>query len=201
MFCPKCGGPLDQNGVCQNCNKPPKKKFPTWAIVLICVFGGLIVLGVFVAIFGEPTNNNSSSSSSSISDSSVPASGSDSSSEESSSESSESQEDVIKVSAYDLYAEYDANEAAAEQKYKGKLLEITGTVDDVSRDILDDLYVTLESSDDKYSLSSVQCYLDEKDESTMTKVTSLSKGDTVTIRGYVDSMLFNLSVKKCIIVE
>ncbi len=198
-FCPKCG--TDLAGKMPQ--KPPKK-FPVWATVLICIGAVLvlfIIFGVIVSMGSSNSSDSSNSSTPSVSDS-VNEEGSNPTSENQSSNSetaNEPEEEVIKVTAEDLYAEYEANEVAAEQKYKGKLLEITGTVDSISRDVLDDLYITLESDESGFSIASVQCYINEKDEASVNKAASLSKGDTVTIRGYVGSAILNLTVEKCTI--
>ena len=43
---------------------------------------------------------------------------------------------IIRITALDLIAEYEANEIAADQKYEGTILDITGTIDDFGEDIL-----------------------------------------------------------------
>ena len=49
----------------------------------------------------------------------------------------------VKISASRLYKEYDANEIAADQKYKGKIIEVTGVIRDIGNDIMNNAYVTL----------------------------------------------------------
>ncbi len=51
--------------------------------------------------------------------------------------------DAIKVSARDLFRAYDANEVAADGTYKGKPLEVTGTVESISSDFTDEPVVQL----------------------------------------------------------
>ena len=55
---------------------------------------------------------------------------------------------AIEVSAGQLYADYEANGVAADEKYKGKVLRVTGKVNTIDRDIMDKIYVTLKG--DKY---------------------------------------------------
>lgn len=47
------------------------------------------------------------------------------------------EEKPIVISAVDLWNAYDENEVSADQKYKGKQLEVTGSIDDIGKDILD----------------------------------------------------------------
>jgi hypothetical protein len=51
--------------------------------------------------------------------------------------------DAIRVSAGDLFRAYAANEIAADSQYKGKPIEITGTVDGISSDLMDEPVVQL----------------------------------------------------------
>lgn len=51
--------------------------------------------------------------------------------------------DAIKVSARDLFKAYEANEIAADSQYKGKPIEITGTVESISSDFSDEPVVQL----------------------------------------------------------
>ena len=51
-------------------------------------------------------------------------------------------ETSIKVSAEDLYQEYKDNSVAAGQKYKGKQVEVTGSIDDFGTDIMGRPYIT-----------------------------------------------------------
>ena len=101
-------------------------------------------------------------------------------------------EDIIKISASDLLAEYDANEVAADNKYKGKKVEITGAVDSIGKDIFGSVYVTLKTDN---GFISIQCYFSEKAE--IDKVATLKEGDWVTVTGIVDGRSINIVVKKC----
>ena len=51
--------------------------------------------------------------------------------------------DAIKITARELFKAYDANEVAADSKFKGKPIEITGVVEAISSDITDEPVVQL----------------------------------------------------------
>jgi len=52
------------------------------------------------------------------------------------------EENIIKISAGDLYQEYKDNSVAADQKYDGKKVEVTGAIDDFGIDIMSRPYIT-----------------------------------------------------------
>lgn len=99
----------------------------------------------------------------------------------------------INISAAQLISEYKANEIAADQKYKGKLIQVTGQVDHVGKDILDSMYVTVNGKD-KYEFVSVQCMFDDE---RATRLSYLREGDPVTVQGTCDGKLGNVLLKNC----
>jgi len=103
--------------------------------------------------------------------------------------------EAIKVTAADLAAVYESNEVKADQTYKGKMVEVTGTVDNIGVSI-GQTYVVL-SNGKEYSIVGVQCFF--KSESEIAKVAELKKGDSVTIQGKVDGKSINVGVNNCIL--
>ena len=99
----------------------------------------------------------------------------------------------FRISAKELYSEYDANGVAADLKYKGKILAVTGTVDNIDKDIMDDIYVTLEGDD---FIGSIQCFFAD---SHVGEAASLRKGQTLTIKGQCNGQLMNVLLKGCVI--
>ena len=97
----------------------------------------------------------------------------------------------VKISASRLYKEYDANEIAADQKYKGKIIEVTGVIRDIGNDIMNNAYVTL--AGDEY-FGDIQCYFNKK-----SVVAKLSKGKRITIIGSCSGLLMNVQMDNCIL--
>jgi hypothetical protein len=97
----------------------------------------------------------------------------------------------IKVPADRLIAAYKSNEVAADNQYKGKLVETVGIVGDVKKDILDQIYVTL-GTGAQFELPTVQCFFSDEYAS---KAAALKKGQRLTIRGRVDGLMGNVLVK------
>ena len=102
--------------------------------------------------------------------------------------------ETVKVKAEDLLEAFEANQVNAENQYKGKTLEITGTVDSISKDIMDDTYISLTGKGD-FSWS-VQCYLTKE---SIDAAANVKKGDTLTICGEYSSFSLNVIVKRCVI--
>ena len=86
-------------------------------------------------------------------------------------------EEVITISAQELYTKYEANEIQADDLYKNKLLEVSGSVDSIGKDILDNPYVTLKTD---AMLGNIQCMLADSEKA---KASGLSKGQSISITG------------------
>lgn len=91
--------------------------------------------------------------------------------------SARSQAPVATLSAADLLREYEANTLAADAKYKGKALRVSGAVDAVGTDFSGHAYVTLESDS---LIFHIQCYFADSHKS---EASRFSKGQYVTVRG------------------
>ena len=88
----------------------------------------------------------------------------------------------VRVTALRLAEDYEANEVAANQKYDGRVLAVSGTVEAVSGgDSGEAYYVDLSTG--SFSLTSVRCHFSE---SHLGDITSIRKGDRVTLRGKGD---------------
>jgi hypothetical protein len=92
-----------------------------------------------------------------------------------------------------LLGEYRDNEVRADATFKGHVIQTTGLVDDIKRDIMDSIYVTV-GTGGQFEIPQVQCLLDEVHAK---KAASLSKGSRVTVRGRVDGLMMNVIVKNC----
>jgi hypothetical protein len=97
------------------------------------------------------------------------------------------------ISAKDLTATYEANEVNADNNLKGKTFYVTGTVSDIKKDIMDDIYVTLEGNE---MFRQVQCYFDDKE-----TAGKLQKGMKVTFKGKCDGLMMNVLMKDCVLVD
>jgi len=104
-------------------------------------------------------------------------------------------EEVISVSAVELYNQFENNTVAAKENYKGKTIQVTGTVDSIEEGFWGDLYITLKA--DEYGFSSVQCFF-KKDQASA--LSALNSGQTVTVKGSDPDKSFNVTLQDCSIV-
>lgn len=91
-----------------------------------------------------------------------------------SAEQQPAQKEVYKTTAQQLYKDYEANEVAADEKMKGKLIEISGTVDSIDKDAFDNIVVHLKTGD-AFSAAMVGMKDSEKQ-----KAIALKKGAKIT---------------------
>ncbi len=98
----------------------------------------------------------------------------------------------ILVTSANLSKEYSENEVAADQKYKGKLVEISGKITSVDNDTFDDGMI-VRLSDGKYDVNNAWCYMKESERD---KVLAFKKGQQVTLIGKGDSATLGSPVLK-----
>ena len=97
----------------------------------------------------------------------------------------------ITISASKLYKEYNENEIAADEKFKGKIIEVTGVIRDIGNDIMDNAYITLVGNE---YFGDIQCYFNEK-----SVVAKLSKGKRITVIGSCSGLMINVQINNCIV--
>lgn len=144
--------------VCPQCRKKLKGGKLKWILLVI----------VIICIAGAAAGGGSDSSSSS------------SGSSNSSSEAKQTEATPIEytaVSVNDMMNDLDSNAMGASDKYKGKYLKITGVLANIDAS---GKYISLVADGD-FEIIGVQCYIKNDDQKS--KVASLTKGDTVTLKG------------------
>lgn len=97
------------------------------------------------------------------------------------------------IAATDLTQNYIDNEVRADENFKGKTFYVEGTVSDIKKDIMDDIYVTLKGSE---MFREVQCYFDDK-----ATASHLEKGMRVTFYGKCEGLMMNVLMKNCKLVD
>jgi len=101
------------------------------------------------------------------------------------------------VDAADLYQDYKENATAADAKYNGKIIQVSGCVGSIWMEDLPDSpyinsYITLESS---YVRGNVQCLFDKKYES---QLAQMKLGDEVTVQGRCSGKgIWTVLIKDC----
>ena len=104
----------------------------------------------------------------------------------------QSQAPAHRITANALFAEYKANEVAADAKYKGKIVIVSGVIQKIGKDVLDQAYIVIGG---KGFLDGVQCTFAESQNASIAR---LSKGQKVTVKGEVKGkMMGHILVSKC----
>ncbi len=94
----------------------------------------------------------------------------------------------FQISAVQLAAEYESNESAANEKYKGKVIVVTGVVSKIYRGFLYTPYVDLEGG--------VRCNFSDTEDSAML---ALSEGQTISMKGQGDRLFIGVELRGCTI--
>ena len=97
----------------------------------------------------------------------------------------------MELTASELYRAYEANEVSADQQYKGKRLLITGVVENIGKDVMDNPYVALKID----FLKGVNCYFDDENNKVLSQ---LNKGQKIQIIGTCAGLtLTDVVVRDC----
>lgn len=97
-----------------------------------------------------------------------------------------------KMRAAELFEEYQKNEVAADGRYKGQVLEVSGLVKDIGNDIMNSPYVILGENVDNPIGTQALFAPSERD-----GVAELSKGSRVTVRCRGGGKMMNVILRDC----
>lgn len=155
--CKTCGEKIAKSArVCPHCGAKQHQGILAFAYALLIISFVLLFYGIFIAI---DSSNAPIAQGGNIS-------------------GSPEQPEVINVSASNLVSAYAANTVQADELYKNKIVAVSGTVQDISQDMLSkDPCVLLESGNVLYP---VQCFFSDSEAES---VSQLSDGDEITIVG------------------
>ena len=98
---------------------------------------------------------------------------------------------AVRVTATQLFADYEANEVSADEKYKGKALLVSGTIESIGKDLFDTMYVSLKTDN---PFLNVKCMFSDEHKS---QLANAAKGQRVTIKGKCDGKLGNVLLRGC----
>jgi len=96
------------------------------------------------------------------------------------------------LNANNLLTEFEANETKANKKYMDKVVEVKGTIAEITKDQKGATVVALRNAD---AFSGVLCTLNES-----SKIQSYNVGQAITIRGVCTGMLMDVVLNKCVII-
>jgi hypothetical protein len=104
-------------------------------------------------------------------------------------------EQVMQVGIGQILSDYKGNEVAADNRYKGRLIQVSGAVGDIKKDFTDNLYVTL-GTGALYELPTVQAFFDD---SMNQQLGNLRKGQKLTVVCRVKGLMMNVLAEDCFI--
>ena len=96
------------------------------------------------------------------------------------------QEPDFRVTAAEIASEYAISESDANDKYKGKVVVVTGVIKEIYRGFLYTPYVDLEGG--------VRCSFSDVEDEVML---ALSEGQTISMKGQGDRLLFGVELRGC----
>ena len=101
---------------------------------------------------------------------------------------------VMKITSVQLVSDYEANEVGADNKYKGKVYEISGEVEEVKKDVITDkMYVSLRGDG---FFRSVAAYFDYNSAS---QLGAIRKGQQLIVSCQIDGLMMAVLVSNCVI--
>jgi hypothetical protein len=89
---------------------------------------------------------------------------------------------VATLTADQLLDDYKKNQIGADQKYKDKLIQITGKVSGIGKLPLAGYYIDIGMAQEG-ELFGIKCILDKEDKAAEERAGQLKEGDTITIAG------------------
>jgi len=99
------------------------------------------------------------------------------------------------IQATALLSEFEKNESKANQKYMDKVVEVAGTIAEISKDQKGATVVALRNAD---AFSGVLCTLQDISDDA---IQPYSVGKPIKIRGVCTGMLMDVVLNKCVIVN
>ena len=165
-ICQHCGAEIAAGAkTCPKCGGKNKK--PIYKRVWFWILIAVLVLGIGGAAGGSGSDSSTASTDAQVEEKAV----------------EEEAEEVIEyadVTTDELSDALEANAVNASDTYKDKYFSVTGRLETIDSD---GSYISLVDINDEWSFNVITCYI--KNDEQLEKVKSMSKGDTVTVKGKI----------------
>ena len=99
----------------------------------------------------------------------------------------------IKISSKDLLAEFLEDEAKANENYVEKVIEVAGTVKEVT--FLNNRYTVLLQGQGEYA-----CLICDMDSGMVEEIQSIAKGDSIKLKGVCKGFLMDAILLNCVLI-
>lgn len=160
---------------CPHCGKKNPHGMPKWLKYSAGILGALIIIGAIAPASKKNGQVNSDASPSDTSPRPAVAAPTEAPVAHRDPAPPTPKGPDLTVDAVKLWKDYDANEVAADGIYKGKILQVTGTVASIDKDFMDDIVLHLKSPNQfENTMATLK-------KSEMSKAAALSKGSQVTL--------------------
>ena len=188
--CKTCGNQISKDS--KTCPKCGAKNANTSHKILIAL-GVLLILGVIGSILPEPETKSSDNTPPSTSQQGAASP----ESQQAEPKKNDSAEQAIAISAKDLYDAYAVNQVNADSLYLDKQLMVTGTIMDITQDVLTNAPCIKLSVGDTLGIYAVDCFFPKDCEETSI-IAGFVDGQVVTIFGECDGVaLVDVQLSKC----
>jgi hypothetical protein len=108
---------------------------------------------------------------------------------------SEDRAPVYRIAVRDILSAYKSNEVAADNKYKGQWVRVSGQVGDIKKDFTNNLYVTIGTSRD-FEIPKMQAFFDDEKNDQLAK---LQSGSQITVTCRIKGLMMNVLGEDCVI--
>jgi tRNA_anti-like len=180
--CKSCKSEIDSKASkCPHCGTDQRNWFMRHKIITV-----ILVIIVIFGLIGAAGSKSGNQTSSGTSNTNIQTT-----------EAKPTQAPMV-VDATSLVGEYDKNKLSAQDKYTGKVVQTNGFIENISSDITGNYFLSLKPSNDQYYAgTTLQCFFADK-----SALTSLSKGQSVTVAGTMQDMSLGIvEMKDCSLVK
>lgn len=175
--CRVCGKPVAKSAkVCPNCGAKQKGN------KLLIIIGVIVLLGIIGAAMGGNKKKDTNIAPQTAEETTNAAT--ETVTEETADEAAETVTEEITYTEYDmseLMDDLENNAAAANEKYKGQYVALTGRLSNIDAQ---GSYISISDPDNELSLQDCRCDINGKQEISDI-VKTLSKGDIITVKGKI----------------
>ena len=106
---------------------------------------------------------------------------------------------MVVVPAKQLIQEFQNESRAADRKYRGKYLEISGVVERQGIDGDEISFVIMHGGDEQYKIK-IECIFDDTNAEDEVGLSRLRQGQTITVRGEYNGRVSNVKIGECVLV-